>query len=170
MGLLSNFLIFLTMAFRTRHQVPGSITTTAKVKVKEPIVNNTTKTVDIEQPANSVVDAVFIHVVDDIVLDATVDVQFKLGTASDDDAFVVGTIILDGSDGTNANKVAANTVFKCALASGSDYATPGASGDPFPATLVTENRTLKAKIISGAGDAVDGSHGDIDIHVQFRQF
>ena len=145
---------------------------TAKVSVKEPIVNNTAKEVKIDQPANSVIDAVFVHIVDDIVLDATVDVTFKLGTASDDDAFVTAVAILDGSDGTNANKAQGGTIYKCTLVSGSDYSTPGIGGSDTSAsaTLVTDQRELVATITSGAGDAVSGTHGDIDIHVQFRHF
>ena len=145
---------------------------TAKVSVKEPIVNGTGKEVKIDQPANSVVDAVFVHIVDDIVLDAVVDVTFKLGTSSDDDAFVAVKEILDGSDGTNAKKVVGGTVYKCALVSNSDYSTPGAGNvdTSASATLVTDERELVATITSGAGNAVAGSHGDIDIHVQFRHF
>lgn len=143
-----------------------------KVKVKEPIVNGTGKEVKIDQPANSVIDAVFVHVVDDIVLDAVVDVTFKLGTSSDDDAIVAATEILDGSDGTNAKKAQGGTIYKCSLVGGSDYSTPGEdnSNTSSSATLVTDQRELVATITSGAGDAVAGSHGDIDIHVQFRHF
>ena len=145
---------------------------TAKVSVKEPIVNGTGKEVKIDQPANSVIDAVFVHIVDDIVLDAVEDVTFKLGTASDDDAFVTAVEILDGSDDTDAKKAQGGTVYKCTLVSGSDYSTPGASNSntATSATLVTDERELVATITSGAADAVAGSHGDIDIHVQFRHF
>lgn len=145
---------------------------TAKVSVSEPIVNGTAKVVRIDQPANSVIDAVFVHVVDDIVLSAVADVTFKLGTSTDDDAFVAAVEILDGSDGSNAKKAQGGTVYKCSLVSGSDYSTPGASGSntSASATLVTDQRELFATITSGAADAVAGSHGDIDIHVQFRHF
>ena len=145
---------------------------TTKVKVKEPIVNGTAKEVKIDQPANSVIDAVFVHVVDDIVLDAVVDVTFKLGTSSNAAQFVAAAEILDGDDDTSAKKAQGGTIYKCSLVSGSDYSTPGASGSntATSATLVTDARELVATITSGAGNAVSGSHGDIDIHVQFRHF
>lgn len=145
---------------------------TAKVSVKEPIVNGVGKEVKIDQPANSVIDAVFVHIVDDIVLDAVEDVTFKLGTSSDDDAFVTAVEILDASDGTNAKKAQGGTIYKCSLVSGSDFSTPGAgnSDTSASATLVTDERELVATITTGAADAVAGSHGDIDIHVQFRHF
>tara|TARA_R100000654_G_scaffold74733_1_gene109864 strand:+ start:96 stop:566 length:471 start_codon:yes stop_codon:yes gene_type:complete len=156
------------MAFSTRHQVPGSMTSSTKVLVKEPIVNGTAKSVFIDQPANSVIDGVFVHVVSDIVIDAVEDVTFKLGVDGALGKFVSAFDILDGSDGTNAKTVKGGTVYKASMVSGSDYSAGSNSTDEV--VLVTARRELIATITSGAANAVAGSHGDIEIHVVFRHF
>ena len=156
------------MAFRTRHQVPGSMTSSTQVLVKEPIVNGTAKSVKIDQPAKSVIDGVFVHIVDDIVIDAIEDVTFKLGIDGTLDKFVASFDLLDGSDGTDAKTVKGGTVYKMSMQSGSDYSAGTDTSDQ--AVLVTDQRELIATITSGAANAVAGSHGDIEVHVVFRHF
>jgi len=153
------------MAFRQTHQTPGSILTSTKVTVHEPIVNNTAKTVYIEQPKDTIVDNVFLRTVGDITLDDAVDVPFKFGNSSDDDRFVEAATILDGSASTTLPN---NSVFKFTIAD-DDYANPGT---PTASTglLQSDNRVLEATITSGAGDALSTAHGSIEIHVQFRHF
>ena len=97
MGLLSNFLILLTMA-TYRHSIPGSILASRRVIVSDAITNGNTD-IEIQQPANSTLDSCVVRALDDITLDASGTVSFRCGktTHSGTDA-IADTTWLSGTE------------------------------------------------------------------------
>lgn len=153
------------MAFRVSHKLPGSMLSTAKVVVSDPASCGTAgQDIKIKKPAGSVVDAVFVYASKEIVLDTTTDLKFKLGTAADDDYHVESFILLDGSDGTNAKKLAKGALYKMTIAN-SDYS-PGT--DTSDEAVVSDDAGDVIANLSTAHTTGTESAGEIEIHVQFR--
>ena len=65
------------------HATPGSMTSSHKITIKNACKQNTDTDFEFDQPANSIVDGVFVRVVGAITIGGAADVGFRMGTDSD---------------------------------------------------------------------------------------
>ena len=93
------------------HTLPGPSVGSKRVIAKNILSNNATAVVEIEQPKNTIVESVFVRILDDITVGSAVDCSFQMGTTNSNADIVaaVAVAILDGSDSTTVKK---NNVFK----------------------------------------------------------
>ncbi len=82
--------------------------------IVDAFVDNDSTTIDIEQPANSILTKAIAHVVEAGVSTGSADWGYKVGTTGDDDKFAVDA---DGFDASGTGP-AADTVVVCIPASG----------------------------------------------------
>ena len=94
-----------------RHAVPGSITTSRRLIVSDALTSSSTTAFTIQQPANSIVDAVIVRALDKLDI-ASGNVGCKVGISAGTDA-VVGasaTNILNGATTINEGAAYSLTV------------------------------------------------------------
>ena len=148
------------------HTLPGPSVGQKRVIAKNILSNGATAVVEIEQPKNTIVESVFVRILDDITVGGAVDCSFQMGTTNSNADIVaaVAVAILDGSDSTTVKK---NNVFKFDAVAGT--AGPTAHGvtngdGPMP----TSARTLHAQFGMGAADVT--AQGGIEVSVVYRTF
>ena len=156
MGLLSNFLILLTMA-TYRHSIPGSILASRRVIVSDAITNGNTD-IEIQQPANSTLDSCVVRALDDITLDASGTVSFRCGKTahSGTDAIASTTWLSSGTE----------------LKAGAVKLADGANGvrtNGGLSVVSTEDRNLFFRIVSDQA-ATAPDNGRIEVTLVFRIF
>jgi|DEB0MinimDraft_10_1074344.scaffolds.fasta_scaffold00579_7 hypothetical protein len=148
------------------HTFPGPVVVSNKIIISDACAQSTNTNFEIDQPANSIIDKVFVRVLGGITVASAVDVGFNLGTATDHaGGQIVGAVangILDGSD---ALTVSAGNVFSFTVAGGG-AATPGVTNGT--GALLSDARTLYGRITTGAA-AVTGDN-QLEISVVYTIF
>ena len=148
------------------HTLPGPSVGSKKVIAKDILANGETAVVEIEQPKNTIIENVYVRILDDITVASDVDIAFQMGTTSSNANIVAAqaTGILEGGDALTVKK---NNVFKFAAVAGtagpSTLGVTNGSG-----SFQTEARTLHAQFTVGAAN-VD-AQGGIEISVVYRTF
>ena len=148
------------------HTLPGPSVGSKRVIAKNILSNGATAVVELEQPKHTIIENVYVRVLDDITMASAVDIAFQMGTTNTgtDIVAAVAASILDGSDSLT---VSANNVFKFDAVAGT--AGPTAHGvTDGSGPLQTSARTLYAQFGVGA-DAVS-AQGRLEISVVYRTF
>ena len=150
------------------HATPGCMTSSHKITIKNACKQNTDTDFEFDQPANSIVDGVFVRVVGAITIGGAADIGFRMGTNSDhtwvDIVADVSNGILDQSDSAT---IATGNVLSFTVARGT-----GGVTDP-AATDATGGFTGVARKIFGRIDTPDQAitgDNELEIHVVYRQF
>jgi hypothetical protein len=148
------------------HQLPGPSVGQTKVVAKDILANGATGVVEITQPKNTIIEAVYVRILDDITVASAVDIAFQMGTTNSNSTIVAASAaaILDGSDATT---VKANNVFKFSTVAGT--AGPSTAGvTNGDGSFVTDDRTLHAQFTVGAANVT--AQGGIEVSCIFRTF
>lgn len=149
------------------HKLPGPLQVANRIVISNACVQNTNTDFEIVQPANSVVEKVFVRVLGAITVASAVDVGFNLGTNSDHSGGEVVASVSDGIlDGTDALTVAANNVFSFTVASTAAAGSPSTTSGT--GTMVADETTLYGRIATGNA-AVSGDN-QLEISVVYRVF
>jgi len=144
-----------------RHATPGSVAVSKRVVVSDALVRNESTEVQIQQPKNSVVDQVYLRVLEGVELATVGDIGLKVGTASDG-AQAVATqtdAVLDGGTTVPAG-------FMLELAPTATVGYSAASNAAPKAVVQTEDRTLYCSLI--APDVAITSAGKFEWTIVFR--
>lgn len=143
------------------HTFPGPVVVSNKVIISDACAESSNTDFEIDQPANSIIDKVFVRVLGAITVASDVDISFKLGTDSDHTGGQivanVATGILEGGDGLT---VAAGNVFSYTVASGGAE-TPGVTGGT--GALLSDARTLYGRITTGAAEVSGDNQLEISV-------
>ena len=148
------------------HKLPGPSVGSERVIARNILSNGATAVVEIEQPKNTIVESVYVRILDDVTMASAVDIAFQMGTTNTgtDVVAAVAAAILDGSDSVT---VSANNVFKFdAVADTAGPTSHGVTNGAGP--LKANARTLYAQFGVGA-DAVS-AQGNIEVSVVYRTF
>ena len=148
------------------HTLPGPALAVNKVIVKDILANGTAAVVEIQQPKNSIVENVYVRILDDITVAGDVDIAFQMGAtnSSADIVAAAATGILEGGD---ALTVSAGNVFKYDAVAGT--AGPSTTGVTDGAgSYQTTARTLYAQFTTGA--AAVSAQGGIELSCVYRIF
>lgn len=148
------------------HSLPGPSVGSKKVIARDILSNGATAVVEIDQPKNTIIENVYVRILDDITVASDVDISFQMGTTNSN-ANIVGAQaqgILEGGDALTVKK---NNVFKFAAVAGT--AGPSTIGvTDGDGSFQTEARTLHAQF--GVGAANVSAQGGIEISVVYRTF
>ena len=149
------------------HATPGCMTSSHKITIKNACKQNTDTDFEFDQPANSIVDGVFVRVVGAITIGGAADVGFRMGTNSDHTGEEIVADapqgILDQSD--NAT-VAAGNVFSFTVVGTGGVVSPGVTNGAGSFTGVA--RKLFGRIDTG-NQAITGAN-ELEVHVAYRHF
>lgn len=148
------------------HTLPGPSVGSKRVIAKNILANGETAVVEIDQPKNTIVENVYVRILDDITVASDVDISFQMGATNSTADIVAAnaTGILEGGDALTVKK---NNVFKFdSVAGTAGPSTIGVTnGD---GSLQTSARTLYAQF--GVGAANVTAQGGIEVSVVFRTF
>ena len=149
------------------HATPGCMTSSHKITIKNACKQNTDTDFEFDQPANSIVDGVFVRVVGAITIGGAADVGFRMGTNSDHTGQEIvadaAQGILDQSD--NAT-VAAGNVFSFTVVGTGGVVSPGVTNGTGSFTGVA--RKLFGRIDTG-NQEITGAN-ELEVHVAYRHF
>ena len=149
------------------HARPGCMTSSHAITIKNACKQNTDTDFEFDQPANSIVDGVFVRVVGGITIGGAADIGFRMGTNSDhtgvDIVADVSNGILDQSD--NAT-VAAGNVFKFTIAGTAGTNDPGVTNTAGAFTGVA--RKIFGRIDT-PNQTITGDN-ELEVHVVYRHF
>ena len=144
-----------------RHATPGSIVTSRRLIVSDALTSSSDTTFEIEQPENSIVDAVLVRVLDDITIGSG-NVGVKVGTAS-------GGAQVGAADADNliasGTSLPAGTVYSLSVEAGVKFQAIAQSGPS--ASVTTAARNLFFTLT--ASSAVT-TNGKIEFTVAYRVF
>jgi len=149
------------------HTTPGCMTSSHKQTIKNACVQNANTDFEFEQPANSIVDAVFVRVVGAITIGAATDIGMNIGTNSNHTGTEIvndADGILDGSDSTTVN---AGVVLKF----DPDSSTGGAAASGVTngtGAFTGVSRRLFGRI-STSDNTISGGN-ELEINVVYRHF
>lgn len=147
---------------KTQGVKPGSVAGAHKIRIPDAVVTSTgasTKDFQFTQPAGTIIEDIYVHVVDKITLSgggATSDLTVSIGTATSYDGvqLAASTTLIDYSAATTE---AAGTVTKI---------TPTAT---YSGTVAQDETTFYGQVKLGAAATVDTA-GDIEVHIIYRHF
>jgi len=149
------------------HATPGCMTSSHKITIKKACKQNTDTDFEFDQPANSIVDGVFVRVVGAITIGGATDIGFRMGTNSDhtgqEIVADVSNGILDQSDDAT---VAAGNVISFTIAGTGGVVAPGVTNGAGSFTGVA--RRIFGRIDTG-NQAITGGN-ELEIHVTYRHF
>jgi hypothetical protein len=149
------------------HATPGCMTSSHKITIKNACKQFKDTDFEFDQPANSIVDGVFVRVVGAITIGGAADIGFRMGTNSDHTGIdIVGAVsngILDQSD--NAT-VAAGNVISFSIAGTGGVVLPGITNGAGSFTGVA--RKIFGRINTG-NQAITGDN-ELEVHVAYRHF
>lgn len=149
------------------HTTPGCMTSSHKLTIKDACVQDANTDFSFEQPANSIVDAVFVRVVGAITIGGATDIGMNIGTDSDHTGTQIvndADGILDGSSSTTVN---AGVVLKFAPDSSTGGAADSGTTNGTGA-FNGSNRRLFGRI-STSNNTITGGN-ELEIHVVYRHF
>ena len=144
-----------------RHATPGSIVSSKRLIVSDAITGSGTTSFTIEQPANSVVDAVFVRVIDTITIDSG-NVGVKVGTAAAGVQVVANDADSLIASGTS---LPAGTVYSLAVVAAVKHQAIAQSGPS--ASVTTEARDLHFTVTASSAVTVNGK---IEFSIAYRIF
>ena len=142
-----------------RHAVPGSILASKRLIVSDALTSSSTTKFTIEQPKNSIVDAVIVRALDALEI-ASGNIGCKVGISDGTDAVVAA--------GSDNNILAAGT----AVAVGSAYNLTVAATHKFngpTGSVTTDERDLHFTVTSSTDVATNGN-GRLEFTVVYRIF
>jgi len=143
------------------------MTSSRAITIKNACKQNTDTDFEFDQPANSIVDGVFVRVVGAITIGGAGDIGFRMGTDSDhtgvDIVADVSNGILDQSDN---GTVAAGKVFSFTVAATGGVSTPGVTSGT--GAFTGDARKIYGRIDT-ANQAITGDN-ELEIHVVYRHF
>ena len=149
------------------HATPGSMTSSHKITIKNACKQNTDTDFEFDQPANSIVDGVFVRVVGAITIGGAADVGFRMGTNSDHTGEEIVADVSDGIlDQSENATVAAGNVLSFTIAETGGVTAPGATDAAGSFTGVA--RKLFGRIDTG-NQAITGGN-ELEVHVAYRHF
>ena len=146
-----------------RHATSGSGIHCRRLIVTDALTSSDDTTFEIQQPANSIVDAVFVRVLDDLEI-ASGNIGVKVGTQAGGDQVVAAdtdNLLASGTD------IPAGTVYSLSVDAGVKFQAI-ANGSP-SASVTTEVRDLHFTL-SSSTDVASGGNGRIEFSVAYRIF
>ena len=149
-----------------RHGTPGTMTSSKKIVISDVITNSGNTDFSLIQPKDSIVDEVFIRILEAPVI-ASGDIGFTMGYSASGTE-VVGTGADNLLDGGTTLPVGA--IFKISGTAGTafgDFATGDAASETAHDTLKTADTVLHGRIACTT-DATTA--GKLEVHVVFRFF
>jgi len=149
-----------------RHGTPGTMTSSKKIVISDVITNSGDTDFSLIQPKDTIVDEVFIRILEAPVI-ASGNIGFTMGYSASG-AEVVGTGVNNLLEGGTTLPV--GTIFKISGTAGTafgDFATGDASSETAHDTLKTADTVLHGRI-KASTDATTA--GKLEVHVVFRFF
>ena len=139
-----------------RHAIPGSITSAERLIVSDAITSSSTTKFTMEQPANSIVDAVIVRAIDSVVISSG-NLGCKVGTSDGTDEVVATgtTNLLSSATTINAGGVFNLTVTNAAKFNGAT------------ASVTTDERELHFTLTSSTAVSTNGR---LEFTVVYRIF
>ena len=142
-----------------RHVVPGSILASRRLIVSDAVTSSSTTKFTIQQPANSIVDAVIVRALDKLVLDSSGDVGVKVGITEAGAEICAGGSdednILDGADTINSG-----AAYNLTILAAQKFNGPTRS-------VTTDERDLHFTVVS---DTDVDTNGRLEFTVVYRIF
>lgn len=143
------------------HTYPGPVVVSNKIIINEACSNGANTDFEIDQPANSIIDKVFVRVLGAITVASAVDIGFNLGTDSDHTGTQIVATDADGIlDSSDALTVSAGNVFSFTVAGGGAN-TPGVTNGT--GALLSDARTLYGRITTGADDVSGDNQLEVSV-------
>lgn len=153
------------------HATPGCMTSSHKITIKSACKQNTTTDFEFDQPANSIVDGVFVRVVGAITIGGAADIGFRMSLNSDQTGTGIvsnhNNGILDQSDVSSTdNTLPAGKVILFPILSTGGTVGPGQTIGAGSFTGVA--RKLFGRISTG-NQPITGDN-ELEVHVAYRHF
>jgi|TARA_Y100000015_G_scaffold32244_1_gene32043 hypothetical protein len=149
------------------HAAPGCMTSSHRIVIKNACVQNTETEFSFDQPKDSVIDAVFVHMVDGVSIGGAADIGFNLGTNSNFD----GTDLVNDDNGildqSASASVAAGTIIKFTPEQGGGPVA-GGLGTASSGSFTGVSRKIFGQISTGNQTITNGN--EVEIHVVYRHF
>ena len=149
-----------------RHGTPGTMTSSKKIVISDVITNSGDTDFSLIQPKDSIVDEVFIRILEAPVISSG-NIGFTMGYSASG-AEVVGTGVDNLLEGGTTLPV--GTIFKISGTAGTafgDFATGDASSETAHDTLKTADTVLHGRIKTSTAATTAGK---LEVHVVFRFF
>ena len=151
-----------------RHGTPGTMTSSKKIVISDVITNSGNTDFSLIQPKDSIVDEVFIRILEAPVI-ASGDIGLTMGYSAS------GTEVVGNSTGVDnlldgGTTLPVGTIFKISAAADTtfgDFATGDAASETAHDTLKTADTVLHGRIACTT-DATTA--GKLEVHVVFRFF
>lgn len=142
-----------------RHAIPGSILASKRLIVSDALTSSSTTKFTIEQPKNSIVDAVIVRALDALEI-ASGNIGCKVGITDGTDAVVAAgsnnNILSSGTD------VAVGSAYNLTVAAAHKFNGPTGS-------VTTDERDLHFTVTSST-DVASGGNGRLEFTVVYRIF